>query len=143
MNSGDTKPYQRIVTFLQIGDIPEGMYSLSIRSLDDNFGFSETIELLYDGKTSSIFIQTDKPIYTPGDNVRFRIVAIDADTRPVTSYKTIDVALNDTAGNSIRHWKYATLYNGVFESKVQLASSPILGKWNLSATVGDYVSFVQ
>ncbi|XP_053693028.1 thioester-containing protein 1 allele R1-like [Sabethes cyaneus] len=127
----------RTVSF-QVGLIPEGLYSLSIQSLDASFGFSETIELLYDGKISSIFIQTDKPIYKPGDIVRFRVIAIDADTRPVTSYKTIDVGLTDSVGNSIRQWKYARLYTGVFESAVQLASSPNLGNWNLTATVGDY-----
>ncbi|XP_055547416.1 thioester-containing protein 1 allele S3-like [Wyeomyia smithii] len=116
----------------QVGAIPDGIYRLSIQSLQPSFGFSESIELLYDGKTSSLFIQTDKPVYKPGDVLRFRVIAIDADTRPVTDYKTVDIELTDKDENSIRHWKYARLNNGIFESAVQLASSPVLGNWNLA-----------
>ncbi|XP_053692175.1 thioester-containing protein 1 allele R1-like [Sabethes cyaneus] len=122
----------------QVGAIPEAEYSLSVRSLEDSFVFNEIIELLYDKKSSSIFIQTDKPVYTPGDVLRFRVIAIDADTRPVTSYNTVAINLEDSKETSIRHWKHAKLNNGIFQSTVNLPTLPALGNWSLTVTAGDY-----
>lgn len=120
-------------TAFKIDSIPEGEYSLAIRSLNpDKFSFSQEVELLYEKKTMSIFIQTDKPVYNPGDKVRFRVVVVDVDTRPVTSIKTVSISLHDAQVNSIREWGFARLNNGVFESVVQLASSPVLGNWTLA-----------
>ncbi|XP_053694122.1 thioester-containing protein 1 allele R1-like isoform X2 [Sabethes cyaneus] len=127
----------KYVTF-QVGAIPEAEYSLSVRSLEDSFVFNEIIELLYDKKSSSIFIQTDKPVYTPGDVLRFRVIAIDADTRPVTSYNTVDINLEDSKETSIRHWKHAKLNNGIFQSTVNLPTLPALGNWSLTVIAGDY-----
>ncbi|XP_058818752.1 thioester-containing protein 1 allele R1-like [Topomyia yanbarensis] len=121
----------------EVGSIPDGEYTVSIRSLDSSFGFSDNIELLYDPKIMSIFIQTDKPVYTPGDVLRFRVIIVDVNTRPVTNLKTISVGLKDTESNSIRQWPFASLYNGVFESAVQLASSPVLGNWTLTVNTKD------
>ncbi|XP_053692170.1 thioester-containing protein 1 allele R1-like [Sabethes cyaneus] len=127
----------KYVTF-QVGAIPEAEYRLSVQSLEDSFVLNETIELLYDKKSSSIFIQTDKPVYTPGDVLRFRVIAIDADTRPVTSYNTVAINLEDSKETSIRHWKHAKLNNGIFQSTVNLPTLPALGNWSLTVTAGDY-----
>ncbi|XP_053694604.1 thioester-containing protein 1 allele R1-like [Sabethes cyaneus] len=122
----------------QVGAIPEAEYSLLVQSLEDSFNFYEIIELLYDKKSSSIFIQTDKPVYTPGDVLRFRVIAIDADTRPVTSYNTVAINLEDSKETSIRHWKHAKLNNGIFQSTVNLPTLPALGNWSLTVTAGNY-----
>ncbi|XP_058448417.1 thioester-containing protein 1 allele S3-like isoform X2 [Malaya genurostris] len=121
----------------EVGDIPTGEYSLSIRSIDSSFGYSDNVELLYDPKVISIFIQTDKPVYKPGDILRFRVILVDVDTRPVKYLKTINIGLQDADKNSIREWQFARLYNGIFESAVQLASSPLLGNWTLTVNT-DY-----
>lgn len=123
-----------------VGSIPKGEYQLTVRSLENSFSFEEFIDLEYNPKTMSLFLQTDKPVYKPGDILKFRVVAVDVDTRPVTSIKTVSVALDDSEGNSIRKWPFAQLNKGVFESAVQLSSSPPLGKWKLSVNATAYVN---
>ncbi|XP_053692176.1 thioester-containing protein 1 allele R1-like [Sabethes cyaneus] len=122
----------------QVGAIPQGTYFLSIRSLDAHLIFNEIIDLFYNGKTSSIFIQTDKPIYVPGDVVRFRVIAVGADTRPVTNYNTVDIGFYNTEGKFIRQWKYAKLHKGIFQSTVRLPSSSNFGNWKILVTAGNY-----
>lgn len=123
-----------------VGSISKGDYGVIVKSVDPTFSFEQSVELEYEPKTMSIFIQTDKPVYNPGDKLKFRVVAVDVDTRPVTSIKTLAISLEDSEANSIRKWPFARLYNGVFESAVQLSSSPPLGKWNLTVKVTDDVN---
>uniref|UniRef100_A0A8D8DI20 TEP1-F n=1 Tax=Culex pipiens TaxID=7175 RepID=A0A8D8DI20_CULPI len=120
----------------EVGEIPNGEYRLSIKSLSADFGFNEEIDLIYDGKTESLFVQLDKPVYKPGDMLRFRVVVVDVNTRPVTNLKSVQVKLADKDGNSIMEWPFGRLYNGVFETSFQLASSPVLGNWTLTALAG-------
>lgn len=108
--------------------------------MDKSFSFEQSVSLEYQPKTMSVFLQTDKPVYNPGDILKFRVVVVDVDTRPVTSIKTVAVSLEDSEENSIRKWPFARLYNGVFESVVQLSSSPPLGKWKLTVKATDDVS---
>ncbi|EAT47037.1 AAEL001794-PA, partial [Aedes aegypti] len=120
-----------------VRNITSSEYQLLVQSADRTFSFDQRVELLYEPKTMSVFIQTDKPVYTPGDLLRFRVIVVDADTRPVTSIKTVNIAIDDSAENSIRKWPYAKLLNGVFESQVQLASSPVLGTWSITVKASD------
>ncbi|XP_055588567.1 thioester-containing protein 1 allele S3-like [Uranotaenia lowii] len=120
-----------------IGDIPDGEYSLKVESLKQDFFFEETIELLYRNKQNTILIQMDKPVYKPGDKIRLRVIVVDRETRPVKNLKHIQVELNDEEENSIRRWPFGQLYNGVFETEVQIASDPTLGKWKLSVQAGE------
>lgn len=123
-----------------MGNIINSEYQLHVQSLDRAFSFDHRVELIFEPKTMSVFIQTDKPVYTPGDVVRYRVVVVDADTRPVTSIRTVSIALDDSQENSIRKWPFARLNKGVFESRVQLASSPALGNWTLTVTASEDVS---
>ncbi|XP_058456962.1 thioester-containing protein 1 allele S3-like [Malaya genurostris] len=124
-------------TTLQVGDIPWGVYKLSMKSLESDFKFKDTVDLVYDPKPTYVLMQTDKPVYKPGDVLRFRVLVMDIDTKPVTSMETVRVKLNDAAGNSIRLWPYAKLQNGVFDSSVQLPAVPVLGNWTMTVVTTD------
>lgn len=51
---------------LQVGDLVDGgNYNLTVRGTG-GLNFENTTELVYSAKSSSILIQTDKPIYKPG-----------------------------------------------------------------------------
>lgn len=120
----------------EVGNISKGEYKVSIQSKDEGIHFNEEIDLVYDGKTESIFIMLDKPVYKPGDLLKFRIIVVDVNTRPVADIKTVNVTLSDANGNSIRRWPFGKLQHGVFESRVQLASSPTLGQWSFTVIAG-------
>lgn len=95
------------------------------------------VDLEIPKKTVSIFIQTDKPVYKPGDVLRFRVVVVDIETKPVTNIKTIEVLIKDTNGDSVRQWTFAKLNKGIFESSYQMAAVPVLGTWTITVTVDD------
>lgn len=128
---------------INVGNISDGDYQLRVQSTDPSFSFDEQVVLLYEPKSMSVFIQTDKPVYTPGDLIRFRVIAVDADTRPVTTIKTLSIGLEDSQETSIRKWPFAQLNNGVFQSQVRLASSPILGNWTFTVNASQHVSVTK
>ncbi|XP_065088813.1 thioester-containing protein 1 allele R1-like [Ochlerotatus camptorhynchus] len=122
-----------------LGSIERGQYTLAMEGLDQRISLYQRVELDFEPKSMSVLIQTDKPVYKPGELLRFRIVVIDEDTRPVKSIQTVNIALDDSEETSIRKWPFARLYNGVFESAVQIASSPVLGNWTITVKASDDV----
>ncbi|XP_055530867.1 thioester-containing protein 1 allele S3-like isoform X2 [Wyeomyia smithii] len=119
-------------TSFQVGDIPWGTYKLSMRSVESGLNFQDVIDLRYDPMEIHALVQTDKPVYRPGDKIRFRVVVIDGDSKPVTSIRTVKIKLLDAIGRIFRQWPYARLKNGVFDSEVQLPALPVNGNWTFS-----------
>ncbi|XP_053687074.1 thioester-containing protein 1 allele S3-like [Sabethes cyaneus] len=120
-------------TSFPVGNIPWGAYKLSMRSTEDAFSFEDVVDLVYDPMEIHVLIQTDKPVYRPGDMIRFRVVAINEDTKPVTDVNTVKVKLIDAIGKTFRQWPYARLKNGMFDSVVQLPALPVNGNWTFSS----------
>lgn len=107
--------------------------------MDAALTFQELVDLEYHNKGESIFIQLDKPLYKPGDIIRFRIIVVDVDIRPAANIKTVDVSLFDAEKNTIMKWSNSTLGKGVFESWFQIASTPTHGTWKLVTQAGNSV----
>ena len=76
-------------------------------------------------------IQTDKPLYKPGDTVKFRVLVVDHLTRPIKNLEKINVQLKDSNNNLIRKWSEVKLHQGVFQSHIDLANFIPLGEWTL------------
>ncbi|XP_055637469.1 thioester-containing protein 1 allele R1-like [Toxorhynchites rutilus septentrionalis] len=90
------------------------------------------IELKVVGKTVALLIQTDKPIYKPGDTIKFRVLVLDRKIKPLTTLKSVRVQLRDSKQSLIREWPYAKLQNGVFQSQLDLANFVVLGNWSIT-----------
>uniref|UniRef100_A0A2M4A166 CD109 antigen n=2 Tax=Anopheles triannulatus TaxID=58253 RepID=A0A2M4A166_9DIPT len=129
LNAGET----RLVPFT-IGDIAEGSYKLVAEGLS-GLTFKNETALQYQQKSFSVFVQTDKSIYKPGDTVRFRVLVLDPNTKPLAKATGIDVHINDGKGNRIKQWKNGTLVKGVFESQLTLSAAPVLGGWSINVDV--------
>ncbi|XP_053673860.1 thioester-containing protein 1 allele R1-like [Anopheles nili] len=123
LNAGET----RLVPFA-IGDIPESTYKLVAEGLS-GLTFKNETNLEYQQKSFSVFVQTDKSIYKPGDTVRFRVLVLDPNTKPLLKVDSIAVHINDGKGNRIKQWKDGKLVKGVFESELTLSTAPVLGEW--------------
>ena len=65
--------------------------------------FDQTQRLQYIHKGYSVFIQTDKAIYRPGDVVRFRAVVVTPQLKP-SVVGSLDVEMTDGGGNVVRRW---------------------------------------
>lgn len=86
-------------------------------------------------KTHVVLIQTDQPIYKPGNTVRFRIFALDQATKPISNIDTIGVVLKNPDDIVVKKWPSAKLHNGIFQSQLEIANQPNLGNWSITAIV--------
>ncbi|XP_027708747.1 CD109 antigen isoform X1 [Vombatus ursinus] len=95
--------------------------------------FSDKTLLIFESKRLSVFIQTDKFLYKPKQEVKFRIVTLYSDLKP---YKTItDILIKDPKSNLIQQWSDEQGDLGVISKTFQLSSNPILGDWSIQARV--------
>ncbi|CAB3988758.1 C3 and PZP-like alpha-2-macroglobulin domain-containing 8 isoform X2, partial [Paramuricea clavata] len=85
-------------------------------------------------KPNNIFIQTDKPIYKPGQKLRMRILSLDKDLK-LTGDKVANVHVVASASR-IKQWNDVKLEDGMASLELQLSKEPILGKYTITAFVG-------
>ncbi|XP_038106496.1 CD109 antigen isoform X7 [Culex quinquefasciatus] len=123
----------RLIPF-SIGDIPQAEYGLTAEGLS-GFTFRNETRITYQAKSFSVLVQTDKAIYKPGDTVRFRVLVLDPNTKPLQKVDTIKVHITDGKSNRIKQWSDAKLVKGVFESELALSSAPVLGRWMVNVEV--------
>ncbi|KAF1433717.1 Ovostatin, partial [Spheniscus demersus] len=84
---------------------------------------------------NSVFIQTDKPIYKPGQKVMFRVVTLDSQFRPVqetVSFGTsLSPTLQDPEQNKIFQWLEVASKHGIVQLSFPLIPEPILGSYHI------------
>ncbi|NXF32867.1 OVOS protein, partial [Nyctibius bracteatus] len=83
-----------------------------------------------------VFIQTDKPIYKPGQKVMFRVVTLDSQFRPVqdtVSFCTfVSPTLQDPEQNKIFQWLEVVSKHGIVQLSFPLIPDPILGLYHIT-----------
>ncbi|XP_055599428.1 thioester-containing protein 1 allele R1-like isoform X11 [Uranotaenia lowii] len=123
----------RLVPFA-IGDISEAQYNLVAEGLS-GFIFKNETSLTFQPKSFSVLVQTDKAIYKPSDTVRFRVLVLDPNTKPLQKVDTIKVHITDGKNNRLKQWTDAKLTKGVFEGELPLSDAPVLGRWQIFVEV--------
>ncbi|XP_012501492.1 PREDICTED: CD109 antigen [Propithecus coquereli] len=121
----------------------DGIYELHVTGrAQDKILFSNSTRLSFETKRMSVFIQTDKALYKPKQEVKFRIVTLFSDFKP---YKTsLHILIKDPKSNLIQQWLSQQSDLGVVSKTFQLSSHPILGDWSIQVQVNDqtyYQSF--
>ncbi|XP_062427192.1 ovostatin-like [Rhea pennata] len=79
---------------------------------------------------SIVFVQTDKPIYKPGQSVMFRVVALDFNFKPVQEMYPL-ITIQDPRGNRIFQWQNVTSEVNIVQIEFPLAEEPILGNYKI------------
>ncbi|NXL34647.1 A2MG protein, partial [Glaucidium brasilianum] len=87
--------------------------------------FSSRKLVLVKNSESLVFVQTDKPIYKPGQTVLFRIVSLDKDFRPLNEV--------DPKRNRLYQWTKAELKRGLIQLSFSLTSEPMQGTYAVVA----------
>ncbi|NWH94482.1 A2MG protein, partial [Aegithalos caudatus] len=87
--------------------------------------FSSQKLVVVQDSESLVFIQTDKPIYKPGQTVLFRIVSLDEEFRPVNEM--------DPKKNRLYQWTNVELEMGFIQLFFNLTSEPIQGTYRVVA----------
>ncbi|KFP53125.1 Alpha-2-macroglobulin, partial [Cathartes aura] len=87
--------------------------------------FRSRKSVLVKNSESLVFVQTDKPIYKPGQTVLFRIVSLDKDFRPLNEV--------DPKKNRLYQWTKAELKRGLIQLFFNLTSEPMQGTYTVVA----------
>lgn len=112
---------------------PVGNYWLEVESFDGT-KVNHSVNLHIAKKKYSIFVQTDKAMYKPGDKVQFRLLVLNSETQPYKS-ENIEIFVTDGAQNRIKHYENVRLTKGVFKNELQLSDEPVLGTWTIHVKV--------
>ena len=115
--------------------------NLPLTDRDDDYtlevsgpGFSDSAPMrVIDGEI--VFVETDKPIYKPGQDLRVRALRLDADLRPMPGSMSIEVA--DAKGTRIFREEAVTDEYGMAQVSMPLSREPNLGVWKVTAWSGD------
>ncbi|KAK9304587.1 hypothetical protein QLX08_004027 [Tetragonisca angustula] len=129
------QPYSTRILRFEIGDITLGAYELIARGLSGiEFSQSKSIEFI--PKSYSVFIQTDRAMYKPGNKVMFRCILLNSRLRP-TLERLVNVYVTDGKGNRIKQWDRPPVTHGIFSGEIELSEYPVLGTWKITVNVGD------
>ena len=82
-----------------------------------------------------LLVETDKPIYKPGQMVHIRVMTLDTGLKPLPSDTTIEV--QDAKGIKVFKREVATDDYGMATADLPLSTEPNLGVWKLTAVTGD------
>ncbi|XP_063094207.1 ovostatin [Cavia porcellus] len=85
-------------------------------------------------KENVVFVQTDKPIYKPAQDVLFRVVSMDDDLKPVEEVYPV-ITLTDPHNNQIQQWVNKKSKNGILQLSFRLIPEPILGWYTIIVEV--------
>ncbi|XP_049678524.1 alpha-2-macroglobulin-like isoform X1 [Accipiter gentilis] len=92
--------------------------------------FRSRKSVLVKNSESLVFVQTDKPIYKPGQTVLFRIISLDKDFYPLNE-KFPFVYVQDPQRNRVYQWQEVELETGLTQLSFPLTTDPIQGSYKI------------
>ena len=115
---------------LDVPDVPKGDYDLQVQGP----GFQETARLSVEAG-DVLFVETDKPIYKPGQDVHIRVLLLDLELKPVSGDVTVEV--QDAKGTKVYRQEVSSDEYGMASLTMPLSTEPNLGVWKIRALSGD------
>jgi len=115
---------------LDIPDIEDGEYEITIKG--NGFEDSATVSV---EKSFLTFIETDKPIYKPGQTIYMRLFTLNNELRPVEELVTVEIL--DAKGIKIFRSEITTDDYGMASLELPLSQEPNLGVWKITAETED------
>ncbi|XP_056119302.1 alpha-2-macroglobulin-like [Rhinichthys klamathensis goyatoka] len=114
----------------------ESVQKMKVELLGKTFKMTEERKVMFKPYYPLTFIQTDKPIYIPGQTVNFRVVTMDTNFAPLDQqYST--VVLEDSQGNRIGQWTNVSSTRWILQRSYELNPEARQGMYKLKAFIGD------
>ncbi|XP_052577522.1 murinoglobulin-1-like [Peromyscus californicus insignis] len=104
--------------------------SLSVHIKAQTHEFNKKSTVLVKNKESVVFVQTDKPVYKPGQSVKFRVVSMDKNLRPLNELFPL-AYIEDPKTNRIMQWRDINTEHGFKQLSFSLSSEPIQGSYKI------------
>ncbi|XP_064106159.1 alpha-1-inhibitor 3-like isoform X3 [Macrobrachium nipponense] len=100
-------------------------------------------DLLFATKTSKTFIQTDKFLYKPSQEVQFRILTLEGPFLKVSTKKYPLIWVETPSGSRIVQWNNVENPSGLIHLSFKLSDEPEEGKYKISVQPQDGASTVS
>jgi len=114
----------------QVPLLPQGEYEMEVRG--EGF-FDRTKVRVQDG--SLLFLETDKPIYKPGQTLHTRVISLNSELKPVQLEATLEI--QDAKGIKLFKQTLQTDEYGMATLDVPISEEPNLGVWKLTVQAGE------
>jgi len=101
---------------------------------DAHFQFHKEAKILLSYKDGMVFIQTDKPIYTPKQSVKIRVIPLEFDMKP--SRRKITVVVLNPQGIRVQQWKELDTSTGIISKVLNFEEFTLMGNWTITAFYG-------
>jgi CD109 antigen len=110
---------------LDIPEVADGTYEIQVKGGAFSDKASVSVE-----KSFLAFLETDKPIYKPGQTIHMRVLTLDPELKPTTEPVTVDVL--DAKGIKIFNTDITTDDYGMASVDLPLSQEPNLGVWKIN-----------
>ncbi|XP_075072194.1 alpha-2-macroglobulin-like [Mixophyes fleayi] len=118
----------------EVPDPAEGKEEVALMKIfieSANTSVSRESKVLLKGQRLNILIQTDKPVYKPGQTVKFRVLSLKENLHPGKSQFPL-IELQDPEKNRIGQWRNVSLEQGIAELSLPLSVEPPLGEYSIT-----------
>nr|AVP12668.1 complement C3-like [Lepidonotus squamatus] len=121
-----------------LGEVDDnGRQYVKLRAQCPDINFDKETHILVSRRTGTVFLQTDKPIYSPGQSVIIRVFALDE--QRLGTDMPIRVQLKNPQG-IITTREVGNTQKGYFMLKHTLSDRPLQGNWTVLADYGENFS---
>ncbi len=108
-----------------VPDVAEGEYGIRIKGNNFEDETSITVERNY-----LVFLETDKPIYKPGQTIQMRVFTLDAELMPLSAGIVVEV--QDAKSIKIFREETETDEYGMATLELPISTEPNLGVWKIT-----------
>ncbi|XP_058269214.1 alpha-2-macroglobulin-like [Hemibagrus wyckioides] len=113
----------------------ESVQEIKVEVKGESFKITEKAKVMFKSYNPLVFIQTDKPIYNPGQTVNFRIVTMDSNFIPLEQ-KYSTVRIEDNKNNRIGQWTNVTPTGLILQLSHELNVEAPQGEYQIIANIG-------
>uniref|UniRef100_A0A4W4F330 Alpha-2-macroglobulin-like n=1 Tax=Electrophorus electricus TaxID=8005 RepID=A0A4W4F330_ELEEL len=113
----------------------QSLQEIKVQVKGESFEMTEKSRVLFKSYNTLTFIQTDKPIYNPGQTVNFRVVTMDSNFVPLEQ-KVRGVSV-DNNNNRIGQWINVSSSGLILQLSHKLNSEAPQGLYKLKANIGN------
>ena len=118
---------------LSVPRISQDFYYLSVRGP----GLPRTKSVMVDSG-DVLFVETDKPVYNPGQDMRIRVLLMDVELKPLSGDVTVEV--QDAKGTRIFRELAQSDEFGMATLSMPISAEPNLGDWKITASYEDRIA---
>ena len=136
--NGATDEKGRLTAHFETPDVEPGAYSIEIQVLGLGEPLTADVQVR---EMPVLLIETDKPIYKPGQTIKARVLVLGNDLKPASAEVNVEI----TDGKGVKIFRKPLTANafGVAPFELDLASELNYGTWKITAESGSASGFVD